>query len=122
MPSVDPKRWLLDKRYQPPLSITIAIDVALRRLDGSVTSQQLDVAQRAACLVNRASRSRNESSTPRVRRASFEPKFVISAAEPDNDAHRCHRAAALGSNEGAVPLTPPPCIDEGLSELWMNRN
>jgi hypothetical protein len=36
---------LLDQRYQPPLRVAIAVDVALGRLNGPVPRQELDVPQ-----------------------------------------------------------------------------
>jgi hypothetical protein len=36
---------VLDQRYQPPLGVTIAIDVPLRGLDRAMTSKQLNIAQ-----------------------------------------------------------------------------
>ena len=41
-----------DQRYQPPLGVTVAIDVPLRGLNRAMTGQQLDVTQRATRLVN----------------------------------------------------------------------
>ena len=38
-----PLKVQLDQRYEPPLGIAVAIDIALRRLNGSMAGQQLNV-------------------------------------------------------------------------------
>ena len=53
-----------DERYEPPLGIAIAVDIALGRLNGPMTSQQLNVPQRTASFVNQTSGARNEGTTP----------------------------------------------------------
>jgi hypothetical protein len=85
----------LDQRYQPPLSVRIAIDVPLGGLDGTVTSQQLHIAQRTAGLMNGTSGSRNESAPTRMRRASVEAQIAVSTCEPDDDAECRHLTTAF---------------------------
>src|SRR5262249_34229371 len=58
-------------RNELALRIGVAVDVPLRGLDRAVTGQQLNVAQRAACLVDDASGPGDEGSSPRMRRAAF---------------------------------------------------
>lgn len=53
---------VLDQRYQPPLSVTVAVDVPLRGLDRAMPSEQLNIAQRTTGFVHKPSRSRDECS------------------------------------------------------------
>jgi hypothetical protein len=46
----------LDQRYQPPLGVTVAIDVTLRGLDGAMTSKQLNIAQGTTGFVHQSGR------------------------------------------------------------------
>ena len=62
----------LDERYQPPLSVRIAIDVPLGGLNGTMTRQQLYVAERPSRFMNGASGSRNEGAPTGVRGAPIQ--------------------------------------------------
>jgi len=67
----------------------VAVDVTLGGLDGSVASEQLNVAQAAAAAVDVARGGRDEGSSAGVRRASLEAKlFEHSAAKPVDHAGR----------------------------------
>jgi hypothetical protein len=53
---------VLDQRYQPPLGVTVAIDVPLRGLDRAMTSKQLNIAQGTTGFVYKPGRSSDECS------------------------------------------------------------
>ena len=55
--------WPSNHRNELALGVAVAVDVPLRRLDGPMTSQQLNVPQRAACLVHDASGAGDEGPT-----------------------------------------------------------
>ena len=62
-----------DHRNELALRITIAVDVSLRRLNRSIASQQLDVAQRSAGMMNQPRGAGNESPSTRMRRTPVKP-------------------------------------------------
>ena len=61
------REFVLDKRYQPPLRIAIAVDIALRGLNRPVTREELNVTKRTASLVDDTGGAGNERPTTRMR-------------------------------------------------------
>ena len=57
----------LDQRHQPALSLSVTIDVALRRLNRAMASQKLNIAQAAAGQRDLAGRLSDEAASARVR-------------------------------------------------------
>lgn len=117
-----PRDWALDQRYQPPLSIAVTVDIALCRLNGAVARQELNVAQRATCLVHHARGSCNERAAARVRRASVKAERFISSAKPNHDAHRPHRAAALRSDYWPPAIAELAHFDQSFSKNDVKRD
>jgi hypothetical protein len=89
----------LDQRYEPPLGIAVAIDIALRGLNRPMAGEQLNVPERATGFVDQPSRARNKGSPARMRRAAVEPKVVIGALKPHHHTQCRHRSATLGPND-----------------------
>ena len=63
----------LDERYQPPLSVRIAIDISLGGLDGTMTRKELYIAERPSGFMDGASGSRNEGASTGMRGAPIQP-------------------------------------------------
>ena len=57
---------VLDQRYQPPLGVTVAIDVPLRGLDRAMTSEQLNIAQGTTGFMYKPGRPGDECSATRM--------------------------------------------------------
>jgi hypothetical protein len=89
----------LDQRYEPPLGVAVAIDIALRGLNRPMAGEQLNVPKRAAGFVDEPSRARNKGSAARMRRAAVEPKVIIGALKPDHHTQCRHWSATLGPND-----------------------
>jgi hypothetical protein len=82
-----------DHRDELALSISIAVNVPLCRLDRPMTRQQLHVAQRPTCVVGEARSTGNECSPPRVGRTAVETNEPTGVGKPDYDTQRRHQAA-----------------------------
>ena len=114
--------WLSNQTDQRPLDVAIAVDVALGRLNGPVTCQQLNVAKGAAGFVDHASSSRDEGATARVRRAAVEAEHFICPAKPDDDAQRGHGPTALRANDRPLTATNASRVDQCLAKVGMQRH
>src|SRR5208337_713995 len=68
--------WPLDHRNQFALSVAVAVDVPLSGLDRPVTGQQLNVAQRAACLVYDPSGSGDKRPAAGMRGTAFQANVL----------------------------------------------
>src|SRR5271165_7530573 len=84
---------------QPPLPACVAVDVMLGRLNGSVPSEQLHIAQAATRAVDVASGARDERAPAEMRRAPFEAEFAEQRREPVDHARWPQMAAAGGAND-----------------------
>jgi hypothetical protein len=60
-------RLISDQRYQPPLGVAVTVDVPLCSLNGPVTGEQLNIAQRATGLMHQPCRSRDGGAPTRMR-------------------------------------------------------
>ena len=86
---------VLDQRYQPPLGVTIAIDVPLRGLDRAMTGEQLNIAQRATSFMNKPRGPRNKRSATRMGRATLQIELFECTVKPDNDTKGRHSSTLL---------------------------
>ena len=86
--------------YQPPLGVTVAIDIPLRGVDRAMTCKQLNIAQRTSGFMYKPSCPRDECSAARMRGAAIKTNGAIGAAKPDDDAARFHLAARSESTMG----------------------
>src|SRR5271166_5350603 len=84
---------------EAPLSASVAVDVALRRLDGSVPSEQLHVAQAATAGVDVAGGAGDEGAPTGVGRAPFEAEFPEQSCKPVDHAGGPQITAAGGAND-----------------------
>src|SRR5436190_19708746 len=92
-------RQVLEKADQLSLSIGIAFDVALGRLQRPMPGKLLDVTKRATGLVDEASCLSNEGAPARMRRASLKADRPIELMEPIDDRFGRHRLTiAFGSD------------------------
>jgi hypothetical protein len=89
----------LEKADQLSLSIGIAFDVALGRLDRAMTGKLLNVTKRPTGLVDEASCLSDEGAPARMRRASLKADCPIELMEPIDDRFGRHRLTiAFGSD------------------------
>jgi hypothetical protein len=116
------RSWLSNHRDQFALGVGIAVNLSLIRLNRPVTSQQLDIPQRAADLVDQPGRSGDERSAAGVRGAAFQTERAVGGRKPNHDTERLHRTASLrphhraGANRHAVPDS------EGIPQLRVQRD
>src|ERR1700677_4316721 len=84
---------------QLSLRARIAVDVALSRFDGSMTREQLHIAEAASRTMNIASGDGDETAPTRMRGTAFEAEFLEQRHEPIDDAVRLHVRAAIGADD-----------------------
>src|ERR1700678_1924063 len=101
----------LQEGDQAPLSARVAVDVALSRLDGSVSGKQLYITQAAARAVDVARGAGDEGAPARVRRAAFKAEVGKKRGEPIDDACRPQMAPAGRANDWSrrFASTQPGC-------------
>src|SRR5262249_36925250 len=109
-----------DHRDELALSIAVAVDVALGGLDRPVTGEQLNVAQRACCLVYEPRGPCDKGSAAGVRRTAFEADRSVGEGEPVDDAGRRHRTTALGLDDRARSRRRLAPGDEGGPQARVN--
>jgi hypothetical protein len=116
-------RMLLHVTHQPPLRSRVAVDVAFGRFDGTVSSEQLHVAQATSRAINVAGGDGDETAPTGLRRAAFEAEF---------NAIGLQVAAAIRANRrteglGGAPASRAPAADRdawesgGLGAFWRCR-
>ena len=104
------------------LGISVAVDVPLGGLDRPVTGEQLDIAQRATDPMNQPRRPGDERPASGMRRAAVETDVPECAVEPDHDAQRRHRTAALGSDDRSAAGGETAIGGEGLAKIGVHRD
>ena len=108
-----------NQRYQPPLCVAVAVDVSLRRLNGAMTGEQLDISQRSTRPVNQPCRSRDECSATGMRGTAIKTDGAIGATEPDHDASCFHLVAPLRQNDRLSTTRVSVEIGQSISEVWV---
>src|SRR5450759_3247188 len=99
-----------DQRHQPALSVGVAVDVPLGRLNGSVAGEDLHVPERPTGFMNEAGSPGDECPAARVGRAPRQPQVSIRTGEPVGDARWGQAAAAFGTHNvqrSVADLAPP---------------
>jgi hypothetical protein len=108
------------KADQAPLSARVAIDVAFGRLDGSMSREQLDVAQAAAAAVDVPRGGGDEGSSVEVRRASLKAELSEQRREPIDHAGRAQTAATGGADDRPEGFAYPQQASKRVAQVGMH--
>jgi hypothetical protein len=114
--------WRSNQGHEFPLGIGVTIDVPLRCLNGSMTGEQLYIAQRATRLVHQPRCPGDKRSPPGMGRTALEADGLICAREPDDDAQRGHRTAAFGQHDRPSPLRNAAPTRERIPQIFVQRD